>query len=401
MYIIPTANGMLDSVHRQGIDDESVITIEDYQQNLEIEYSENPTSMAYSSNKTTVALYPIVLEYKIDDAIYKSAIAFLSDDKLHDMQQVSEFEKRMFEILRSKIPNKIENWERWSDGCGHEFRSRFCNAELMKMTSKLNLKKVSWEYFEAHEGKNVSDALGSIIKTRLSRKLLEHAHGVRSAAEIVSLLDDCPQSTEKFTFLVTEEFKPFERIPAAERSVVVFPNILKTHSIKIVNNGLLAREQTCTICLPSMLCEMCKKTPPTVVTVDNESESDDESELGERVYGREEVEDDPSDNDDEDDDETIECPGFSVWQSVWAKYYGTWYPAKIVTSNVLPPQLKKRLMRCDTFVPVQWYGEETYSLVQQQNIDNLAQNRCDDVRAAVSEDMLVKYNLALADVNND
>ena len=54
------------SLNRLGLDDESVITIEDYQENLEIEYSENPTSLAYSSNKTTVELYPIVAEYKLD-----------------------------------------------------------------------------------------------------------------------------------------------------------------------------------------------------------------------------------------------------------------------------------------------------------------------------------------------
>ena len=44
---------------RTAMSDTSIITVEDYQQNLEVIYIENPTSMAYSSNKLTVAVYPI------------------------------------------------------------------------------------------------------------------------------------------------------------------------------------------------------------------------------------------------------------------------------------------------------------------------------------------------------
>ena len=75
----------------------SVITIEDYQMNLEAIYSENPTSMAYSGNKVTVALYPICVEYIGEDGILqKGAISILTDDKIHYHQQIRDFELRMF-----------------------------------------------------------------------------------------------------------------------------------------------------------------------------------------------------------------------------------------------------------------------------------------------------------------
>ena len=45
------------------LDENSVITVEDYQMNIELEYTENPTSLAYSTNKQTYALYPIGVEY--------------------------------------------------------------------------------------------------------------------------------------------------------------------------------------------------------------------------------------------------------------------------------------------------------------------------------------------------
>ena len=49
----------------------TIITVEDYQMNLEAVYSENPTSMAYAGNKVTVALYPICVEYISDNGEHK------------------------------------------------------------------------------------------------------------------------------------------------------------------------------------------------------------------------------------------------------------------------------------------------------------------------------------------
>ena len=78
------------STYRNNLSATSVITIEDYQQNMEIVYSEMPTTTAYSGNKASVAMYPIVFEYIDDDTgeLQKIANVFMSDDKQHDHQQV-------------------------------------------------------------------------------------------------------------------------------------------------------------------------------------------------------------------------------------------------------------------------------------------------------------------------
>ena len=80
---------------RNNLCQDSIITIEDYQRNIEVEYTEMLTSMVYSSNTITVAVYPICVEYKIDDngPVRKGAITFISDDKVHDHQQVKAFGK--------------------------------------------------------------------------------------------------------------------------------------------------------------------------------------------------------------------------------------------------------------------------------------------------------------------
>lgn len=384
--------------NRSALDEASIITIEDYQQNLEIEYNEMPTSMAFSSNKTTVALYPCVVEYKVDDVLHKGAIVFLSDDKIHDMQQVSAFEMRMFEILRAKIPHDVTNWQRWSDGAGHEFRSQFCNAELMRLKNELGLTQASFEYFEAHEGKNVSDALGSIIKNKVKRILADHMDGIRSSEELVSLLSVMPDQTAKFTFIVVENFKEIARIPAKERASLAFPGIMKTHSIKIVNNGLLANEQTCTTCTPSEMCAICNNLPATVTSNTSVIDADDVEQ-----DGTERVDDDENASDEESDIEYDHnaTDDTNYGYPIWAKYGQKWYPAKVVSPDVIPAVLQKKLKSVEGFIPVEWYGEGKYGLVKKRNTDTLSQNRKDESRAAVSEDMLIKYNLALSDLHND
>ena len=68
--------------------------------NMTVEYSENPTSMAYSTNKHSVALYLIGVEYIDDqDQLAKGAITFLSDDTNHRNQQVQNCEKRAVESI--------------------------------------------------------------------------------------------------------------------------------------------------------------------------------------------------------------------------------------------------------------------------------------------------------------
>ena len=71
----------------------------------------------------------------------------------------------------------------------------------------------------------------------------------------------------------------------------------------------------------------------------------------------------------------------------------------IAGNEHLTPYLKKKFasLKPDEVI-VWWYGEaNSFNRVKTSNVDVLAENRCDAARAAVSDDVLVKYNLALAD----
>ena len=69
-----------------------------------------------------------------------------------------------FEIIREKLGRPIVSWKRFSDGCDGRFRSRYTVTDFMKACARFDLKQASFDYFEANEGKNVSDTIGSIVK---------------------------------------------------------------------------------------------------------------------------------------------------------------------------------------------------------------------------------------------
>ena len=144
---------------------ETFISIEEYQMNMEVMYSENPTSLAYSANKLTVAMYPICIEFKAaDGTIAKGAITFLPEDKEHSHQQTQKSEQIIFEIVCEKLHRPLNHWIRYIDGCGAQFKSEYVVADMLRATENYQVKSVSFKYFESHEGKSCSDSIGSIAK---------------------------------------------------------------------------------------------------------------------------------------------------------------------------------------------------------------------------------------------
>ena len=215
---------------------DSLITIEDYQRNIEVEYIETPTSMAYSSNKLSVAVYPICMEFKTteDGPVHKGAITFISDDKIHGHQQVKAFENRMFEMVRNDFGLNVTHWQRWSDGCRAQFKSKFVNSDLLKAKESCQLENASFSYFEAHEGKNTSDTIGSIVKCAFLKGIAKENRGIGKASDIVELVArNTKTETKKFDFFVVEEFLSMERIEEHDRPNFEIKGIAKVHQLYV------------------------------------------------------------------------------------------------------------------------------------------------------------------------
>ena len=393
---------------RKSLTVNSLITIEDYQRNIEVEYIEQPTSMAYSSNKLTVAVYPICLEFKTDPAgpVHKGAITFISDDKVHDHQQVQAFEKRMFQMIREDFGMVIQHWQRWSDGCGAQFKSKFVNHDLLQAPDTFHLNNVSFSYFAAHESKNTLDTIGSIVKCAFLKGIAKDDKGIGKAGDVVELVrKNVKAETKKFDFFIVEEFPFMDRIDENERETFEITGISKLHQLFVRDGGLVADEWICTSCTPSSLCPEC--LTKDYWQLECEEEEVDEDEEGERIHDDEDLghSDEESEDESDDDDEVFAGnSNFSPGDVVWTKWGRKCFPAKVISYKELESSIKTKLSRSKKthdYVVVQWYGENNYNWVNVKNMYELSENRCDAANAAKSEDIHQRYQLALADLRND
>ena len=400
---------------RLDLDPETIITIEDYQMNMEVVYQENPTSLAYSSNKLSVAMYPICVEYKDSDGnIKKGAITFIIEDKDHSHQQVVQFEKRMFEIVREKLNQPIKNWIRFSDGCGAQFKSGYAVADLFNAKETFKLENAWFNFFESNEGKNTSDSIGSIVKCAFLRAILKSQGGVDDIDDILSLINsELKAATEKFSFFVVEKLERFQKRLPTSREYVKVDGIMSLHSLKVHENKVIKHDLTCSNCKSDSVCNECNKAdtidkseiryPEKIEYVKKVQEHSRCSKKFQDVKVIEENDEDCRDGEDNgssdfegsdisDDDEAA---AFAPGEIVWAKHGTVWYPAEICSLSDVPYSLQTNFPKCKNKLIVKWFGEETFSVVGENNLDVLGENLVDAKRAARSKNITQQYNAAL------
>ena len=365
------------------------------------------TSLAYSTNKIYVTIYPICGEFKNEDnKICKGAITFnILDNKDYSRQQVQQFEKRMFELFRDKLKRPVNNWIRYSDGCSAQFKSGFAIADMFESKELFNLNGVSFNFFESHEGKSVSDSIGSIVKCAFIRGMMKSEGGVQDLNDIHELIESqIKDKTEKFDFFVVEKFGSFKKKSSKSRSYCKVTGIMALHSFKLLNDCVYLSALTCVDCQINELCDACLKLrivhkddivhPKKVTYVERETDAIDRLPSFESEDEIVDSEDEGQTDVDTDSDEEQEID-YKSGDIVWAKYGRIWYPAKVCCLADLPESLQVRFSKYKDKLIVKWFGENMYSSVTASQIDVLEENLVDAARAARSSHILKQYNIAL------
>ena len=83
----------------------TIMLVTDYQQNLTVELSSTPTSTVYGANQVNVMVFPCVVYWRDtweNNVTKKGTITFVSDDLLHDHQQVKRMQERAVSIVSEK-----------------------------------------------------------------------------------------------------------------------------------------------------------------------------------------------------------------------------------------------------------------------------------------------------------
>ena len=380
------------------LDIESVITVEDYQMNITLEYCENPTPLAYSTNKVSFALYPICVEFvSTDNELRKGAIAFLSADTQHDHQQVGKFEQRMFEIIREQLGRPINYWARMSDGCFGQFKSRHCVADLMHASKTYNLKQVGFHYFASHEGKNTSDTIGSIVKSALKRGMFKQPETeVRTDVKVVEIIHaEVKERTKKFDLFIIEKLDKFGRTPDDERDALEITGIQRVHSLVARDGTLYIEELSCTKCTVNSVCTDCLLKPGATEEHIAKGVGTGEEDIEEDLV-QDEDESDAESSEDEDDVQD-EC--VNAGDIVWAKNGRFWYPAQVCSPNDIPEHVLKKLSKnLQEKAYVKWWGEDNWSVVSDSKVEPQGRNKQDELRANRSAQIAKSYHSALSEV---
>ena len=96
---------------------QTLMLVEDYQQNLTVELAETTTSTVFGANVVQIAEFPAVVFFRLENGgpVLKSSITFFSDELGHDHQQVQAFEKRIVEIVKVKTGLSFKHIIRFSD----------------------------------------------------------------------------------------------------------------------------------------------------------------------------------------------------------------------------------------------------------------------------------------------
>ena len=249
-----------------------VLIVDDYQQNQTLGLGATPTSTVYGANQVNVMEFPLVAYWREQgkEAVSKATITFVSDDLLHDHQQVGRMEARAVEILMEKTGLKFNKLFRFSDGCGAQFKSRYSTADLVTAGERILGNKeaeVTFCYFASNEGKSESDTAGSAFKARVESMCLRNPELVILCAadlvrEVTKLTPDC---TKKYSFVVVEEFPVFTRIQPHLRAQVPIQGIRKLHEISYRAGGIRAKRLSCLTCLREQEeCDRCRQLPFTI-----------------------------------------------------------------------------------------------------------------------------------------
>ena len=397
---------------------DTLLVVEDYQQNLTVELAETTTSTVFGANVVNIAEFPAVVFYRQEEAepVQKACITFFSDDLNHDHQQVQAFERRIVEIVKQRTGILFKKIIRFSDGCGAQFKSRFCVADLCQMSGEvLGLDpsqggKVQAHFFASHEGKSDSDTAGSLEKLRAERILLRNTEMVvTNAAQLVAAIQgSAPPSedsaTAKYSFRIVEEMTALDRVASHLRPEIQVKGIRSLHCFSVQDGILKAKTVSCLTCLEYQEeCEDCSSTPP-LKTADQvlvalslppeeggvEDPNDPEDEDEDQEGGLLEVEEEESESEEEDSDSEEETDEIEEGCYVWAPFGRRLYPAQVVSLSAIPQNLHRQMTTKRTGqIAVKWIGERDMT---GQEVDRFSS--VDTVRLKLLGDDAVDHSLA-------
>ena len=181
----------------------AIRTREDYQEDLKFLCLSETVSTHRGVGVVTMVCYPAVVEiFHPDGKQELHGVIFMSNTKCKNFNTVNNFENRIINYVE-ELGYSVKRYDRISDGCSSQFWCWGTFQHLVNLTSRVPL--VTFHRYERYEGKNMSDALGSLVKRKATSGALRQQ--VSGVDDLPSLLDDIDDdtSTEDLVFASHEQ----------------------------------------------------------------------------------------------------------------------------------------------------------------------------------------------------
>ena len=197
----------------KSIDPNSVAirTREDYQEDIKFLCMSETVSTHRGVGVITMVCNPIVMEIFFDDGTKQLiGIIYLSNVKNKNFNTVRHFEEKCIEYVKQQLGYKIRRYDRLTDGCSSQYWCYGSFHHLETMPTDLDIPNIKFHRYEPYEGKNFSDALGSILKQKMRSEALQNKVFGNNEESMQQILDEIDDDTELDDLVFGSEQNAFE-----------------------------------------------------------------------------------------------------------------------------------------------------------------------------------------------
>ena len=176
------------------VGDVAIRTREDYQQDLKYLCLSETVSTHRGVGVITMLCYPVVLEifHANTDKKELHGVIYMSDSKNKNFDTVYKFENLLLDYVED-LGYRVQRYDRITDGCGSQFWCWGSMKHLENMSSRVPL--INFHRYERYEGKNMSDALGSMLKRKSNDSALRQRVNALDEEGTAELMEDIESGT--------------------------------------------------------------------------------------------------------------------------------------------------------------------------------------------------------------
>lgn len=230
---------------KDALNDGEIMILGDFAENYSFILQD--AAQGYHWNNAQATLHPFVCYYKDRGELKHVNVVIISNCLIHDTIAVHLFQKKLLEMLKTKIPFEIKKSIYFSDGAVSQYKNykNFINLCHHEADFKM---KAEWHFFATSHGKGPCDGLGGTIKRLAAKASLQRPYndqimtprqlfdfGKENIEGIFFLYSSTEEWLNEKT-LLKERFDTASTIPGTQKLHSFVPISLSELQVKFVSN---------------------------------------------------------------------------------------------------------------------------------------------------------------------